>query len=231
MKYLLLLILTGCAYNTKLTPVVFPNEYNVYNVTGKCTDVKRLYITHGFGGDKSVYDNYPFNVFFKNITDKCYQIISYDLPHGDFNEHFRNQGLNYRVSFTEYLLKLKSEVDSKYGSVGYNVVGGVSFGGFHALMSVELTDIFDAYFALKPVTDYTALVELANADSTQFNPFNDSLQLNKIPGLIIYGTRDERVNYRLTERLKSTVTARFISLDEGHESNDANLLLISDWLK
>lgn len=120
MKYLLLLFLTSCAYNTKLTSVVFPNEYNVYNVTGKCTDVKRLYITHGFGGDKSVYDNYPFN---------------------------------------------------------------------------------------------------------------DSLQLNKIPGLIIYGTRDERVNYRLTERLKSTVTAQFISLDEGHESNDANLLLISEWLK
>jgi len=216
---------------------IFPNSYKIYEADSSCSTIKRIYITHGFGGNKEVYDSDPFVLFFNNLRTSCYELISYDLPYGDFKIHFSQSGLIYKNNFTEYITQLKSEIENSRGTVSTNLVGGVSFGGLHAMMSIELTDnLFDGFFALKPVTDYTALIELSELSSAHFNVFNNYQKLGLSKGYIVYGSQDDRVDWLKTDYLKYRLQADgltgvdFDLLTEGHSSNDANLNMIFNWI-
>lgn len=215
----------------------FPNSYKIYEPLNLCAQKKRLYITHGFGGNKDVYDTEPFADWIINIRQACFEIVSYDLPRGDYNRHFVNGGLDYKNSFVAYLTSLKSSIEQSRGLADINLVGGVSFGGLHSMMSVELIGGFDGFFSLKPVTDYTALYELTEKTTSEnFNVFNDYQNLAPVRGLIIYGDQDYRVNYRLTLYLKELLDAlpssnvSFVGLTEGHSSNPQNLQIIMNWI-
>lgn len=226
------------APSTGLEIAHFPNSYKVYEPTASCSTTKRLYMTHGFGGNKDVYDNYPFAPWLESLRSSCFQIISYDLPYGDFVNHFANGGLDYKNNFIAYITGLKSEIEVAHGAVDTNIVGGVSFGGFHALMTIELVGAgFDGFFALKPVTDYTALYELTEkTTSTYFNAFNDCQQLGTKKGLIIYGSQDNRVNWRLTDYLKlklqndNLTSVEFLLTNETHATSLDNLDYVVNWL-
>lgn len=225
---------SSAAIDTKMA--VFPNSYKVYSADSSCTDSKRIYITHGFGGNKSVYDEAPFVTFFNNLRASCFQIISYDLPYGDFTVHFSDGGYTYSQNFQEYILNLKAEIETTYGQAQINIAGGVSFGGFHSIMAIELTNAFDGFFALKPVTDYTALEELSQLSSAGFNAFNNVAKLSQTKGLIIYGLQDYRIDYTKTIELENQLNQQpnnqvsFTALVEGHASNDGNLQMIVNYL-
>ena len=224
--------------SNKQEPIaVFPNSYKIYAADPSCITTKRIYITHGFGGSKEVYDTDPFIQFFNNLTAACFELISYDLPYGDFKVHFTQSGLIDKNNFKAYIANLKTEIESSRGTVSTNLAGGVSFGGLHAMMTIELTDgLFDGFFALKPVTDYTALTELSELSSAHFNVFNQYQKLGQSRGYIVYGSQDDRVDWLKTDYLKYRLQADglngvdFDLLTEGHSSNDTNLNMIYNWI-
>src|SRR5574343_564254 len=208
---LLSLFAFSCAKNEfKMSDI--PN-YDYY----KSSNPKaRIYLAHGFGGNKDTYKNEPFKSWIQDLNLKGYDVVAYNLPSLDL---LKASSFLYRHEFKRTMIILFSNVESSYGHLP-SITGGVSFGGLHAMMSkILLPNYFDSYFAHLPVTDFTALDELKTFDSTYFNPLNEYKDLIDKNGLIIYGNIDERVNFRLTIDLITRInTTSYIELPIGHTS-------------
>lgn len=251
MKYILflfsILFLIGCGENPH-SPIrndvesplriEFPTselDIKVYPSIG--ARKARVFLAHGFGGDRMVYENAPFSGWRLDMQLKGYEVVTYNQPAWDFKYFSTDSGLAWRNAFDQFLVYMVNKVNAEHGVIP-NISGGVSFGGLHAMMAMELhPELFDAWFGAVPVTDYTALVELQNGSSTHFNPFLELNILRSKPGFLHYGEQDERVNFRLTIDLINQIELApnqltWMSLGQtGHASTEENLGYITDWLE
>lgn len=197
----------------------------------------RIFLAHGFGGDRMVYENYPFSGWRLDLQLAGYEVVTYNLPPWKFEYFSRDGGLEYRLSYIQFLKWLLREFETEKGPLP-QIAGGISFGGLHAMMAVELLPgEFSAWFGGVPVVDYTALSELAGGSSEHFHPAERLDLLAATPGFLHYGEQDERVNYRLTIELIQQISQRpnFLSWQSlgpvGHASTPENLQIILDWLE
>src|SRR5262249_26009612 len=138
--------------------------------------------------------------------------------------------------FIADLTALVHDIDKTQGPAGRNIVAGISWGGLHALMAVEFTSLFDAYFVGMPATNLTRLTEFINCNNSNFEPFSSSALLSSRPGFIQYGTADNRVDYTETQRLIATMPSLSnLTVSEvqgvGHTTTPETLDKISAWLE
>lgn len=188
-------LLVSCGKKDRVPDLRFDTSYTLYSPTVP-SNGKRVYLIHGSLKYSRVQWEHPvFKPFVDNLVANGYEVITFDLPHF-YSEYFYDGGLNYRAGFQNQLRTIISNVETDHGVMN-SIVGGFSFGGLHAMIAMsDISDIFQAYFAILPVVEMTALTELKGMASTHFNPKHEIAVLETKPGLISWGTLDFRVNYQ-----------------------------------
>lgn len=193
-------------------------------------------MTYGFGGGSvNAYDSGPFGQWVQAMIQTCAQVIVFSQPEHSNLINFSSGGAEWANAYSSYLPTLVREVDKKFGPARINIIGGVSFGGLHALMgAIQHPEIFKAFFALKPVTDWQQLTELRAFPSTSFNPLNQPSRLALMRGYITYDLSDDRVNGSLTQQLLQKLGSPSIFGQQfngsGHSSTPENLMPSVQWL-
>jgi pimeloyl-ACP methyl ester carboxylesterase len=237
-RYILILFfISGCS-NTKFTnsmKIEWPHLYRVYEANQSCQYKKRIYMTYGFGSDLSNYESGEFKPWLDALNQTCHQVIVFSQP-SQSTDNLKDGGLAWSIAYNSYLGKLYDEVNLKYGLVHTNIIGGVSFGGLHALMGAILRpDLFQVFFALKPVTDFQQLGELATIQDVYFNPLKNINSLRYLKGYISYDLSDNRVNGSLAQMLLQNIGSPTIYgqqfFNSGHNSNANNLMPSILWLQ
>jgi len=165
---------------------------------------KRLIFIHGtIDGDHTMLLESP--QYHKIITDLVaagWQVILFDCPPKTANSFF-DGGKAYKEAYIAKLRQALDWAETNVGHVTTNVIGGVSWGGAHALIGAALVPDFNAYFGLLPLTQISWLTELRGISTPSFDPFSLVPQLASKRGYFEYGTADFRVNFTLTMNLIS----------------------------
>lgn len=235
MKYvlLLLLVLTACGKKEPVPPLVFNTSYTRYEALN-VSNGKRVYLIHGFRGDRSAYEHPVFKPFVDDLTASGYEVITFDIPY-TFPDYFNHDGgASYRAKYEEQLRTIEAQVNTDHGLLT-NIIGGFSFGGLHSMMGMSIaSDLFVGYFAILPVVHMDALVEMQGTVAPLFNPMNELATLEQYPGLISWGTNDLRVNYQYSIDLvamlnPANVTGiEYVGLD--HTTNSQVVQDTLDWI-
>lgn len=168
-----------------------------YILTAKEAFQKRVYLLHGFGNDWTMWSSEPYRSFVYEMLDLGYDIIFITIPYFKNVDQTRSLMANsadFYQMWTSRIARVKSGVENRYGLVSTNIVGGISFGGHHALLAAT-THLFDAYFALLPLVDPQSLSELSDIYAPNANVLNYVSSLSDIPGYVSWGTQDSRVDY------------------------------------
>lgn len=243
MKNYIILILVAlfqsCSSDTNFingTAVTWPNVYKVYPTSQQCQNNKRIYMTYGFGGNVTAYEANPFAPWLQAMIQTCAQVIVFSQPAQNQIINFQSGGAEWAKAYSEYLPKLVAEIDKKFGRSRVNIIGGVSFGGLHALMgAIQHPEIFKAFFALKPVTDWQQLIELKAMPSQHFNPLKQPSRLGQMRGYISYDLSDDRVNGALTQQLLQLIGSPSVFGQQfnnsGHTSTPDNLMPMIGFLQ
>jgi hypothetical protein len=184
---------------------------------------KRVYLFHGYNSPGMWASGIPLD-FVNGLRADGHEVVLPVLPDGQ-TCFFTNGGWQYREQFVAALNAIKASVETSHGPAT-NIVGGISYGGLHAMMAAASTGHFAGWFAHLPVTRVDALTELSGAgDAKRFNPFFDVASLKDTNGFITWGTADTRVNYLLTISLASqmgTVTQQPYP-GQDHSTNAQNV--------
>lgn len=148
-------------------------------------------------------NNADYKNLVKSLTKSGWKVALIDLPNlKDTSDYWSDGGLKYRDS---YISKIKQvvEVLELSDQRKYNwYIGGISYGGLHALMGASKLQIFKKYVAILPVVKLNALSEFSKyCNVDYFDPFNELLNLKYSKGYISYNISDTRVNGLLSEIL------------------------------
>lgn len=231
-----LVAVVGCSRcappkETPYVPLVFSQDYTLKASEGPWNG-KRVILIHGFRLNRTNYEVMPFSDLVARLRLAGYEVITFDLPYG-MPYHFIDGGVQYRRLFEEQLRGIVARVRADRGPDSSFLVGGFSWGGLHALMGQVLApDLFSSYFAILPVTDMSAVSELSTVEAPHFNPLREDL--SPYSGLISYGTRDERVNFRLTQELvRQTAPLRLTVIEYpglGHQTTPQAVTDTLTWI-
>jgi predicted esterase len=228
-----LLILVGCSKKESVPALQFDTSYTLYSPT-IASNGKRVYLIHGsLKYSRAQWEHPVFKPFVDNLVASGYEVITFDLPHF-YSDYFYDGGLNYRVGFQNQLRTIISNVETDHGVMD-SIVGGFSFGGLHAMIAMsDISDIFQAYFAILPVVEISYLTELKGMASSHFRPINEVSILETKPGLISWGTLDNRVNYQYSKDLVNimnpvtTTGIEYVGLD--HTTSPEVVQDTIDWI-
>lgn len=230
---LLALLLVSCGKKHEVPPLSFNTSYTAYSST-VASNGKRVYLIHGFRGNRSAYEQPVFKPFVEDLNGAGYEVITFDLPY-TYPDYFKDGGYNYRAGFESQLRTIEAKVNMDRGAM-YNIVGGFSFGGLHSMMAMSIApDLFTAYFAILPVVHMDALIEMQGTVAPAFNPLNEVATLEQHSGLITWGTHDLRVNFNYSIELVNLMdqtnltTHEYVGLD--HTSTPQVVLDTLTWVQ
>lgn len=238
MRYLIIMLCVAnaaCSSPSKQNSYFKDDSYVITNDSIK--PAKRLYLIHGLRSSKEMWTKEPYKTFIASLDAKGIQTIAITLPYAQ-GAMFADGGMKYALEYKLFVASLLERINAKYGVADETLVGGISFGGLHALMAVELMpSAFNAYFAVVPVVGIGALDEFKGIQTPAFNPLANPRYLAAKPGLIIWGNQDMRVDYRLTQVLadnildNSPVSFEAIEVQGmGHTSRPENLEQVATWV-
>lgn len=228
-------LLSACAKVDKRESYFKDTSYELFEPT---TALKaRLYLIHGLRSSKSLWHSEPFATFVTELQAKGMQVITFSLPYAT-QEMFLDGGQAYGSDYQRFLLTLSETVNTEHGLAPHTFIGGISFGGLHAMMGISLLpDEFEAYFAHLPVTSVQALAEFPLYPNDRFSPFAHEELLASKPGRIAWGNQDMRVDYRLTQRLAEEINSyhptavEFVEIAGiSHTSRPQDLTDIANWI-
>lgn len=215
--------------------ITFSPAYTYLAPTGMPSG-KRIYLYYGLnsGGIASQWSSSPYSDLVANLRSAGDSVVfaSESEPQVQLCK-FANGGEQYRTQFNDAINTLMNTVESIYGNANKNIIGGISYGGLHALMGVVINGRFSAWFVHVPVTRLDALTEFAGVgDVRWFNPQYEIKALSAKAGFITWGTLDTRVNGNLTadiaNQLPNAVTK--ISYVQDHSTNMQNVTDMTNWL-
>ncbi len=176
---------------------------------------KRHYMCHGLNGSAATWDSEPFLSVVTGLNAAGDECVLLNLPIAQACP-FTNGGWQYREQFNTMLNAVLNDVETNRGVAVKSIIGGISYGGLHAMLGQASNGRFCAWWAHMTVTRIDALgasgnPELAGiGDVVRFNPFYEVTPLAIKPGYITWGTADTRVDWTLTRalavQLPSTVT-------------------------
>lgn len=213
---LVLFVLTGCRFNP-----LFHGEYRIVN----SAPGPRVYLFSGFPGDKTQWSQEPQISLSNSLDAAGYQVVLLAVPVA-MPELFVSYGKVYRLEFESYVRSTIEKIDAEYGH-RKSFVGGISYGGLHAIMASHM---FDGWFAHLPVVRLDALTEMrCIGDVSSFNPQFETITGR---GRLSCGSSDTRVNGSLTKSLKvgaDVDRVEYPGLD--HETKPEAISDIIVWLK
>jgi hypothetical protein len=192
---------------------------------------KRIYLFHGYNSPGMWTSSTPLDLV-NGLKADGHEVVLPVLPDGQ-TCFFANGGWQYREQFIAALNTIKASVETAHGPATKNIVGGISYGGLHAMMAAASTGHFTGWFAHLPVTRVDALTELSGVgDAKRFNPFFDVGSLKDTNGFITWGTADTRVNYLLTVALASQMGSVIGQPYPGqdHYTNATNVADMRTWV-
>jgi pimeloyl-ACP methyl ester carboxylesterase len=166
---------------------------------------KRLIMLHGLhGSHTALLAIHGAAQMMTDLADHGWQVVLFELPYTQA-AWFLDGGVAYRRAYQAKLEQAMTWADTTLGQVTVTVIGGVSFGGLHALMAPSLHPGVTGYLAVLPVVAVGALTEFAGFSTPAFDPRQDVTRLAAIPGHVEWGTSDTRVDYRLTVELVAQI--------------------------
>jgi hypothetical protein len=205
-----------------------PSTYSVTPGAGS-----RVFLYPGSSGEESSWDG-PLKVFVDELSASGHEIVfmrTAPLLPCVFAD---DGGKSYRRAFASATDLVVKEVEASRGK-RRQIVGGVSYGGLHAMMAFALTGRFDAWFASLPVTKLEALDELRPLGAVpSFDPFQETDMLRGSTGFIAWSHNDKRVNDRLAADLAQRIDGPGITAvqhaSDGHVSTDLQVRVLLGWL-
>lgn len=162
---------------------------------------RRHYLFHGLNSDASYWSAAPFTALISGLAAQGDESVLFNLPIAA-TCFYTNGGWQYRDQFNAMVNAVMNAVELVHGPAAKNVVGGVSYGGLHAMLATSINGRFAAWWAHMTVTRVDALTELSGVgDAVRFNPQFEVERLAMKKGYISWGTADTRVNWTLTKAI------------------------------
>ncbi len=212
----------------------FPSDYVYYPPTGTPSG-KRIYLYYGLNsGGLSFWGGAPMSDFVVSLRASGDEVVLASEAEPQANTcYFSDGGLQYRERFNQSINTLMNTIEATHGQ-SKNIIGGISYGGLHAMMGGVINGRFAAWFAHLPVTRIDALTEFAGVGNVpQFNPQYEIKALLVKPAYISWGTADTRVNWTLTkaiaDQLPSIVTKQEYA-GQGHTTTTQNVTDMAAWI-
>lgn len=203
----------------ELAKMEFKKEYSVFgDLHDGCS---RIFLVHGLRSSEKMFATAPYVTLKDGLVNSCNQVVTFSLPYAE-RYFFEDGGIEYRRIYKEFLDFVISDTDQKYGVTSKMIIGGVSFGGLHAMMGATIEPRFTRFFGILPVTRIYALDEFKGLNATEFDPFNEVSALATKDGLLQYGTSDYRVDYRLTVELASNIGQSVQTIERIGETHDTS---------
>jgi hypothetical protein len=197
---------------------------------------KRVYLYYGLNsGGLSMWSNAPYSTMVANFRADGHSVVLASEAEPQVAPcRFTNGGGQYREAFNSAINTMMNTVESTYGAADTNIIGGVSFGGLHAMMGATISGRFAAWFAHVPVVRIDALTEFSSVgDVKKFNPQYEVVGLSAKPGLLTWGTTDARVNYLLTIDLANQLPETVEKIGYagmGHTTTSQSVADIRAWV-
>jgi dienelactone hydrolase len=230
-----------------------PAHASTIEVAGRHADVYgkpttgRVFLFHGLNGNRTFVHEPAFRPLLAGLRARGWQVVVPDLPYDGRLTHqaravrhaLRSGGMTYRATWTRYVSRLITAAEKRYGTTSRVMVGGVSWGGFHALMAACNDPRVTGYFAQTPVVDPRSLIEFSALPLADLTPWSGGCaqRLAAIPGYISWGGRDTRVGTTAVTRLmgalrglKAPVVGREFPL-MGHETPPEAAHGILSWVR
>ena len=199
---------------------------------------RRQYLCHGLNANATTWDSGPYLTLANSLRAAGDSLVLLNLPVAQACA-FVNGGWQYREQFNAQLNAVMDAVEAAHGTAPKNVIGGISYGGLHAMMAIVLNGRFMAWWVHLPVVRVDALgptgnPELANVGNiVKFNPQYEVAGLSLKKGLIGYGTADTRVKWQLTRDLAAQLPQPLITVRAypglDHTTNAAGAADIAAW--
>jgi pimeloyl-ACP methyl ester carboxylesterase len=141
--------------------------------------------------------------FVDSLSALGWQVIEFDLPNKKpVSDYWEDGGKAYVRAYESKLHQVVKWSEKFLGHADNYFIGGVSFGGLHALYGAEHFPVFKKYFALLPVIKLNASHEFSHYQSVpDFDPAETYTKLKNTDGFLFWNKSDTRVDYRLTHEL------------------------------
>ncbi len=187
---------------------------------------RRIYLFHGIWDDHTFWDDAPYSEFVKMRSDD--QLVIVDLPIAQ-PHFFKDGGLKYCKAFDAWFRKLDAGLDRTSGRRQPKIAVGVSYGGLHAMLAAGRHSFIDAYAAVSPVIKMSALDEFWFVENDQCQA--NSGALRKKPGIVTYGTADDRVDTTLIRAfVRDAAPKAIIYPGRGHDVRGDEFAAINRWI-
>lgn len=230
-QILLLSSLIGCGKPIETFQIEFDPALYTY-APSTLANGKRVFLIHGMWGSHEMFEIGPYKTLKDALLSQGYEVVSFDCP--TFTASlFRDNGSYYKSQLISRLNLAIEQANQAFGHTAKNILGGISFGGMHALVAMAEMPQFEAYFALIPLLQVSKLGYFPNVNNDGFKPEASSL-LNR-PGYIAWSSDDLVVDYTQAEQfhmelvnLGADITHE-VYANQGHSiSNDPSTLI--SWL-
>jgi hypothetical protein len=173
----------------------------------KFADKRLIYIHGGVTGASNHLEylmSFQVNVdFVDSLNSLGWQVIEFDLPKmREISDYWHDGGHTYAMAYRSKLMQVVQWAERTLGHCDNYYIGGVSFGGLHALFGTEHLPIFKKYFALVPVIKINRLEEFKHYPGVPyFDPTNKFEKLADTEGFLYWNKSDTRVGTNDIERL------------------------------
>lgn len=226
---LLVLTLVGCAPSEE-KEIQFSDQNYAFVNTAVPQVQKRLIFLHGIDGSHRDIITVPgYKALVDSLMNSGWQVIAFDLPKSRPTT-FDDGGESYRAKYASKLKQAIQWADTNVGVAHVNVIGGISFGGLHALMGAAIEPAINGYFADVPMTKVEAFSSRWT-HSPAFSPFYQIQRLSSIPGHFDYGDRDQVVGYQHTIELASLIgPSAIIRNNPGMGHSEHDLTHVAQWI-
>lgn len=234
--FILPFLLISCSNKLETRNMKFDTSYTITQDLTVPFNGKRIYLLHGFLGNRHFWDNGIYKTLKQDLINSGYQIITFDLPYTK-DYFFFDGGKLYRKLYEQQVRAIKQNVEQELGLASKNIIGGFSFGGLHSLMGQALmSDLFESYFAVLPVVRLSAIKEMQGISTEHFNPVSEIQTFNTKSGLLIWANNDTRVGNEYTEALFNKLinmgapVSYYESIGTGHAMTMNILNETKNWL-
>lgn len=211
---------TRLALTTIVTGLMLPATATARTTVYPATSHERAHaiLLHGFTGDHTFYEQAPANTLLQGLRAQGYRVIVPDLPYSGPEQGPNTRaritqdadgGLSYTRQWRNTFRRLKRWTDKRYGHLP-TIVGGISWGGWHAMQAACAMPSISGWFAISPVVDPGYLGELAGTDTGRMALGPCATRLRARAGSLSYGDQDTRVGVLPQRRLGALLRGRSV---------------------
>lgn len=194
----------------------------------------RVYLFHGLRSDWTYWKLSPHDELISSLRPLGLQMIATELPYASAS-FFEDNGRSYCSALFNWFSALRGDVVAKLG-IREDILVGESWGGFHSLLLAGAFPV-SGYIAIHPVVDVSKLSEFWMISNRGCSPFAVSEVLSGKPGLIVWGNKDFRVDYKDTVNLVSSMshfqpnkTSTIIEKGAAHGYTSGTYESVATWI-